>query len=296
MIFDNAPGPAALDGLLVEGTGGHVLITSRTHADWGAIGARPVALDVWPRDEAVAFLRGRTSERDPDVVDQVADALGDLPLALEQAVAYANTQAITLTAYLQRLHDRAPQLFSAGQPVGYEHTVATVWQLAFELIATQPVAHELLTVCAHVAAERIPRELLDTLADHSTTPGVAGQDVDDAITVLLGYALLSPSAEDTFGMHRLIAQLTRESADPDTQRSAAGLAATMLAGLWPGRPWEHEQWPACQRVLAHAITATDHSERHDSAREQTARLLVRIGSTSRRAPSSRWPVSSHSAH
>jgi len=179
VIFDNAPNPAAIGGLLVEGAGGNVVITSRTHADWGAIGARAVALDVWPREETVAFLRRRTSERDPDVLDGIADALGDLPLALEQAAAYANTQAITLSGYLHRLRDRAPELFAAGQPVGYEHTVATVWQLAFEQIATVPVAYELLAVCAFVGAERIPRELLEALAGHSTMPGVTGQDVDD---------------------------------------------------------------------------------------------------------------------
>ena len=51
----------------------------------------------------------------------------------------------------------------------------------------------------------------------------------------------------------------------------------MLAGLWPQRPWEHEQWPACQRVFAHALTTTDQTQRLGSAPEQTARLLARVG-------------------
>ena len=63
--------------------------------------------------------------------------------------------------YLQRLRDRAPELFAAGRPAGYGHTVATVWSLAFEQLAEQPVAAELVRVCAHLAPERIPRELLD---------------------------------------------------------------------------------------------------------------------------------------
>ena len=276
VIFDNAPDPDAVAELLVEGRGGHVLITSRTHADWGAIGARPVALDVWPRKEAVAFLRDRTSERDPETCDAVAEALGDLPLALEQAAAYANTQAIGLAGYLQRLRDRAPELFAAGRPVGYEHTVATVWQLAFEQIATQPVAQQLLEVCAFLGAERIPRELLQALADHSSIAGVSGQAVDEAIAALLGYALLTPALQDTLAMHRLIGQLTRERADTDTQGIAAGLAVVMLGGLWPGRPWEHEQWPACQRLLAHALTATEHTQRLKATPQHTANLLGRI--------------------
>ena len=123
-----------------EGDGGHVLITSRAHADWRSLGARPIALDVWEREESRAFLSARTGEHDDGVLDDVADALGDLPLALEQAAAYTNTKAITLAGYLQRLRDRAAELFAAGRPAGYGHTVATVWSLAFDELAEQPVA------------------------------------------------------------------------------------------------------------------------------------------------------------
>jgi hypothetical protein len=55
LVFDNAPVPAAIAELVPEGEGGHVLITSRTHADWRALGARPIALDVWERAESLAF-------------------------------------------------------------------------------------------------------------------------------------------------------------------------------------------------------------------------------------------------
>jgi hypothetical protein len=194
LVFDNAPGPDAIASLLPEGTaGGHVLITSRTHADWRALHAHPLALDVWQRSESVAFLRERTGEHDVDTVDAVAEALGDLPLALEQAAAYSNTKAITLTGYAERLCDRAPELFSAGRPTGYEHTVSTVWQLAFEQITRQPAVHNLLNVCAHLAPERIPRELLEAAVEHSEAPDVTPLAADDAIELLLAYALLTPS-------------------------------------------------------------------------------------------------------
>jgi len=174
-----------------EGEGGHVLITSRAHADWRSLNARPLALDVWQRGESRAFLRARIGERETGVLDEVADALGDLPLALEQAVAYVNAKAITPAGYLQRLRDRAPELFAAGQPVGYAHTVATVWSLAFTGLGEQPVAGELVRVCAHLAPERIPRELLGAYSDVSDDPQVTARAVDDAIELLLGYALLT---------------------------------------------------------------------------------------------------------
>jgi DNA-binding SARP family transcriptional activator len=278
LVFDNATGPDAIAGLLPEGTGGHVVITSRAHADWGALHVQPLALDVWRRAESSEFLRGRTGEQDIAVVDAAAEALGDLPLALEQAAAYTNTKAITLTGYMQRLRDRAPQLFSTGRPAGYEHTVATVWQLAFEQIAEHRAAHTLLEVCGHLAPERIPRELLEAALDYNVISDVSSQAADDAIELLLAYALLTPTGEQTFAMHRLIGQLTRAGADAAAQAAAAAVAVTALDVLWPDvPPWHHEQWPACERLRAHTLAATEHSERHGAAPEQTARVLLRIG-------------------
>ena len=296
LVFDNATGPDAIVGLVPEGAGGHVVITSRAHADWRTLHADTLQLDVWERAESRAFLRERTGERDEVALDAVAQALGDLPLALEQAAAYSNTVAITLTGYVQRLRDRAPELFGAGQPTGYEHTVATVWQLAFEQIAKHPVASRLLLVCAHLAPERIPRELVEAAAHNGDVPEVTGQQTDEAVTLLLAYAVLTRSAEQTFGMHRLIAQLTRDNADPDAQARAVSAAVSVLDQSWPQQPWEHEQWPACQRLLAHAITATDQASNTTQHASRPPACWYASGSTSKRAPSSRWPASSPTAH
>jgi hypothetical protein len=123
LVFDNAPGPDAIAELLPEGNGGYVVITSRAHADWRSLGAQPLGLDVWQRTEALEFLATRTGQHDRVAAAAVAQALSDLPLALEQATPYTNKQAIELAGYLQRLLDRAPELFATGRPHGYEHTV-----------------------------------------------------------------------------------------------------------------------------------------------------------------------------
>jgi tetratricopeptide (TPR) repeat protein len=277
VVFDNAPGPNAIAGLLPEGAGGHVLITSRAHADWRALHAQPVALDVWQRAESRRFLAQRTGEQDNNAIDAIAEALGDLPLALEQAAAYTTTNAITLSGYFERLRDRAPELFGACRPVGYEHTVATVWQLAFEAIVQDRIATELLSVCAHLAPERIPRELLEAAVEHSENADVTQRAADDAVTLLLRYALLTPAAEQTFDMPRLIGQLTRDRLDVAAQVGAAAAAVTVVHALWPTRPWEHEHWSICQRLFAHALTATEHSQRHDAAPEHTASVMRRAG-------------------
>jgi tetratricopeptide (TPR) repeat protein len=277
VVFDNATGPDAIVDVLPEGRGGHVLITSRGHADWRALHARPLALDVWQREESRAFLGERTGEHDLGVLEAVAEALGDLPLALEQAAAYTNTKAITLSGYAERLHRRSADLLGEGRPAGYQHTVSTVWRLAFEQIAEHPIAYGLLAVCAHLAPERIPRELLEAVVEHSKRGDVGAQAADDAIELLLAYALLTTAAEQTFDMHRLIGQLTRDRLDVAAQAGAAAAAVTAVHALWPTRPWEHEHWSICQRLFAHALTATEHSQRHDAAPEHTASVMRRAG-------------------
>jgi tetratricopeptide (TPR) repeat protein len=277
LVFDNAAAPAAIAELVPEGEGGHVLVTSRAHADWRSLNARPVELDVWQRTESRAFLHARTAEQDSVVLDAVAGALGDLPLALEQAAAYTNAKAITLTGYLQRLRTRAPELFAAGQPVGYGHTVATVWSLAFTELVEQPVAAELAWVCAHLAPERIPRELLDALADVSDDPAVTAAAVDDAVELLLAYALLTAPADDTLAMHRLVQDVARATAGERVCAAAAARAVALADCVFPDAPWEHERWPACMRLLEHALSAARYAEQHDAAYEQTARVLAHVG-------------------
>jgi hypothetical protein len=78
IILDNAENPAAVENWLPEGPG-HVLITSR-NPNWRDI-AQPLALDVFTREDSLAYLRKRI----PGIPEQQAHALsgdpGDLPLA-----------------------------------------------------------------------------------------------------------------------------------------------------------------------------------------------------------------------
>jgi tetratricopeptide (TPR) repeat protein len=277
LVLDNVTSPESIADVLPEGGGGDVLITSRAHADWRLLNARPLLLDVWSRAESREFLEARTDERDAGVLDALADVLGDLPLALEQAAAYVNTKAIRLTGYVDRLRDRAPELFAAGGPAGYEHTVATVWSLAFDQLADQPVAADLVLVCAHLAPERIPRELLEAYADDSGDPAVTPQAVDDAIELVLRYALLTATADSTLAMHRLVQGVARATAAEGACAAAAARAVALVDSVLPNQPWEHEQWPACARLLEHALSAARSAEQHGTVRAQTARVLVRVG-------------------
>jgi len=91
LIFDNAPDPAAVAEYLPGAGGGHVLVTSRDSA-WQGI-ADPVPVDLLPQQEAVGLLLRRSGDPDQQAAARLAEALGRLPLALEQAAAYAAHRA-----------------------------------------------------------------------------------------------------------------------------------------------------------------------------------------------------------
>jgi hypothetical protein len=113
LIYDNATDPASLVGLQPSGGDGQVLVTSRDPAWEGSMTS--VRLDVLARAEAVSFLQQRLGRDDP-VFERLAAALGDLPLALEQAAAFIAETRIPPADYLDLLRDRASELFGLGTP------------------------------------------------------------------------------------------------------------------------------------------------------------------------------------
>ncbi len=62
----------------------------------------------------------------------LAEALGDLPLALEQAAAYLEDTACNPSEYLDLLGKHAQELFALGQPATTEQAVATTWTVALQ--------------------------------------------------------------------------------------------------------------------------------------------------------------------
>jgi hypothetical protein len=86
LVYDNAQGPRELASYPPPDGAGRVVVTSRAPT-WGR-GTATVRLDVLKREESVAFLRLRTGINDAVSLGALAEALGDLPLALEQAAAY----------------------------------------------------------------------------------------------------------------------------------------------------------------------------------------------------------------
>jgi tetratricopeptide (TPR) repeat protein len=278
LIYDNATAPRDLAPYRPPAGDGHLLVTSRNPA-WAAI-ATPLQVDVLPRDEAVAFLRARTGRDDP-ASDELAAALGDLPLALEQAAAYLEQTQTSLRDYLELFQERAGELLGLGEPADYPRTVATTWTLALgRLRAETPAAEDLLAVCGFLAPDDIPRSL--PVEQATVLPERLQQAVTDRLAYgqVLGalgrYGLVTVTT-DSLTVHRLVQAVIREGLDHQATQQWAGVAVRLVSAAFPEDSHDVRGWPRCARLLPHALIATDHARILATDPAATAGLLNKEG-------------------
>jgi Tfp pilus assembly protein PilF len=278
LIYDNAEQPRDLAPYRPPAGRGHVLVTSRNPA-WGAL-ATPVPVEVLSRAEAITFLCGRTGE-DGAATDELADTLGDLPLALEQAAAYLEETRTSVRDYLRLLGERAGELLGLGELTDHPDTVASTWALSLARAqAEAPAANALLALCAFLAPDDLPRtlptehaQLLPEPLRQAATDRLAYHRVVGA----LGRYSLITASQDGLAVHRLVQAWVRATLDQPAQRHWAAVAVQLVWAAFPPDTYDPATFPACARLLPHALAATNHASRLAADPEATAGLLTRLG-------------------
>ena len=158
LIFDNADDPKQLEPYLPTGSG-HVLITSRNQA-W-THSAEPLEVDVFTRDESVGHLLRHVPELDVADAKRVADALGHLPLAVEQASAWLEQTGMPARVYVEQLMTQSTRILALNQPSDYPMPVVATWNLSFDRLKQRsPAAVRLLQLCAFFSPGPISMDLL----------------------------------------------------------------------------------------------------------------------------------------
>lgn len=257
LVLDNVE-PASEEAVrhwLPPGLPGHVLLTSRTPM-WRA----RVRIEPLPVDVAMRFLLNRTGQADDEAAAVVAQVVGCLPLALEQAAAYLEVTGRDLASYAELLRTRLPQMMREGQPEDYPEPVAGTWRLSFERVESElPVAVSLLRLCAFLAPDDIPVSVLRRGAGVLPSPlndALADEiELDRTIAALARYSFVTRRG-DALSVHRLVQAVIRDSVGPDRQVWLAA-AVRLLRAVMPEDPQLHSaSWPLCGRLVAH-IQAVD---------------------------------------
>jgi tetratricopeptide (TPR) repeat protein len=287
LVLDNAEAPdtptglevplAQLIDLLPRVLHGQVLVTSRD-ASWEEQAAL-AELEVFTLTEAVAFLLARSGSNDQATATQIVELLGWLPLALEQAGAYIRETRLSLVDYLARLRGYPALTVARGRPRDRDptDTVATTWQVSLERVRPTAGAALLLEVCGFLGPEEIPRELFAQQLDPPAAElHLLAQDpfaLDAAVAALHRFGLVKAD-EQSLTVHRLLQQVVGSALDPATKAARVRVAVRLVDRALPfGGHVDPGLWPACARLLPHALAATEHAEQVGVEPLATASLL-----------------------
>jgi tetratricopeptide (TPR) repeat protein len=282
LAFDNVPAPDDVAELLPRGGDGHVIITSR-NPNWTGV-ARPLEVRTFPRPESVRFLLDRTGSEDEAAADALAEALGDLPLALEQAGAYVEETGTTLADYLDLVRKReAEMLARGGASRDYPLTVATTWTISMEAAKKAcAAAEDLLCLCAYLAPDDIPLDLLSENAE-KLPDGLrkAVKDrvrFDEAVAALRRYSLCRVECEArALSVHRLVQAVARGRLDEAGEGTWAAAAVRIVSAAFPFDSGDVRTWETCGRLLPHALASASHAEGLAVAPDETGRALNQAG-------------------
>jgi tetratricopeptide (TPR) repeat protein len=276
LIFDNADDPKQLEPYLPSGFG-HVLITSRNQA-WSR-SAEPFEVDLFTREESVAHLRRHLPDLDPVDAMVVADALGHLPLAIEQASAWLEQTGMQPKAYVAELNTQAAQILALGQPSDYPTPVVATWNLSFERLQQQsPAAVRMLQLLAYFSPGPISLDLLysdemyealrpfdESLSEQLMLPRV--------IRDISRFALVKvDQGSNSLQIHRLVQAVIKSQLNDDEREEARHAVHRILVGARPRRGETDDpfNWPTYELIWPHLVP----SQAEDCTEAQTRQLLI----------------------
>jgi nucleoside phosphorylase len=260
LIFDNADDLPALREYLPYSGNGAVLLTTRADAV-GSLGASPLPVENMGLLEGTQFLLRRAQCQQPSDEEQnkatnVAIALESFPLALDQAGAFIEETHCSFDAYLQMYQIRRRDLLAQRglQTTSYPHAVATTWSLSFQKVEqASPAAAELLRLCAFLAPDKIPEELIRDGASWRSPLLHQAADLatfNEMIKELLKFSLIKRLTETrTLSMHRLVQAVQRDIMEPEMQRQWAERVVRALNQVFPRDPRDPTTWAQCLRYL-----------------------------------------------
>lgn len=248
LILDNADDLQQVIKFLPRCGEGHTVLTTRAYATGSSI--KGIELDALELEEgALLTLRrakllneeqglAQVPERERRNAEHIADLLGGLPLALDQAGAYIEENQCCLAEYLSLYRKRAMDLLKRRghmSPLFYPHTVATTWNPSFaHLEQSHPGAADLLRLCAFLSPDSISESLLlagcarlePVLSSLATDPLAW----NEAIGALRGHSLIRRVRETkVVSVHRLVKTVLKATMDDEAHKKWTERAAQIIS-------------------------------------------------------------------
>lgn len=260
IVFDNVPEAKDVVDWIPAGPG-DVVITTRSPF-WSGV-AHPIRVNLFTRAESLEYLSCLT-EASGEVADEVADQLGDLPLALAQAAGVMSETATSPDDYLVALKQATARVLGAGKPARYGASLAAAVRVALDrLAAADPSAAELAKVSAFLAADPIPLALFAGLSDTGfcDTDATAATGLDfvlrQRLSTVARFGLLQPGSEG-YVMHRLTQAIITDLIPEPDRRTHLEMAMRCTSEAAPLDARSPLSWPAWAGVLPHLLYLAAH--------------------------------------
>jgi tetratricopeptide (TPR) repeat protein len=249
LVYDNADDPSLLNHLLPSTGAGNVIVTTRI-PEWNALGDT-IEVDVFQRAESIELLQKRSRDEhgrqqmDTGDADDLADRLGDLPLALEQAAAWFLATGMPVREYIELLDSQSKELLDEGRPASYPLTVAAFVRLAIEKLREDaPAGAQLLAMFAFLGSEPTPLRLLRSGAAADVAEplhSVLGDSIamNRAVRELTRFGLSKLDPQQRIQVHRLVQRVLLDTLPDDLKAQTLRDVQNVLAAANPGDPDEH---------------------------------------------------------
>ncbi|EPD55281.1 MULTISPECIES: FxSxx-COOH system tetratricopeptide repeat protein [unclassified Streptomyces] len=265
LILDGADDPDQIWDLVPTGPG-HVLITSR-NPQWGEHNSQLMQVPVYARDESVAFIRRRAPRLSEPDADQLAEALEDLPLLLDQTAGWLNDSDLSVEDYIALLEggiDQDVVKVSADFPVAFQ----TAWSILLnKLRETVPESVDLLRLCTFFAPGFVPVRLLKDMPHDDLPEQLTGLLEDPllwnrAINQLRQYSVVRLESHEATGepgsasgeslyLHRMVHQIVRNDMPEPERREFIEVVRRALASADPGRATDTRLWDTYAELVPH---------------------------------------------
>lgn len=294
LIGDNVEDLELLQRNLPSGDLGVILLTTRAQAL--ATLARKIELTSLEQEEGVQFVLRRAKVLEPEATyeqmeqfalrvpneyraaSELVEAMGGLPLALDQAGAYIEETGCSVFDYLQRYQQVRAQMLDRRGILGGEHphsVTATILLASEQVEEKQKAAADLLRVCTFLHAEAIPEELFSVGVVHLGLELQAlaanPSQLDLTLAALRSLSLVQRYPEThTLSIHRLVQTVLYENMSEKERMVWLRRVIAALNETFP--EVTHEVWRQCERLLPHVLVCE--TALPDQATEQVAQAEV----------------------
>jgi tetratricopeptide (TPR) repeat protein len=270
LVYDNVETPEVLCDLLPR-AGARVILTTRW-SDWSGR-ADELELTLLDLSSAADLLRTRGGRADDPGAARLAEALGRLPLALDHAGAYCRLTGMSFDAYRGRFDQ---VIARTPKGVTYPASIGATFGLAIDKAAAECAATErLLGLCAYLAPERIPLDLIAF--------GAADEEEQaEALMTLTAASLVEhvelEGGEPAITVHRLVqAAMRARLAERGRTGATVERVTHRLAEIFPKTAYSDiKVWPRCAELLPHVLALREWLPA-SSASEQAAELYHAAG-------------------